>query len=141
MSSGSIKRCQLRTTRTGNINLPPGRVERTIQLLGRGEVLIRVGVCVRPSLVVWASTAGWAPPCPVRTGYIPPRPLTARVDFEQLDLAGESARQSQARKGASWYYRNDAEPLVLLRKQLKESLFKILRAESFDAVDKTTWRE
>jgi putative nucleotidyltransferase with HDIG domain len=141
MSSGSIKRFQLRTTRTGNFNLPPGRVERTIQILRRREVLIRVGMCIVASVIVWAATAGWAPPFTFRTGYIPPRPLTSRVDFEQLDLAGESARQIQARKGAPWYYRNDPEPLDLLRKQLKESLFKILRAESFDAVDKTTWRE
>ena len=98
-------------------------------------------MCLIASVIVWAATAGWAPPFTFRTGYIPPRPLTSRVDFEQLDQAGESARQIQARKGATWYYRNDPEPLVLLRKQLKESLFKILRSESYDAVDKTTWRE
>lgn len=141
MSNGSMKRYQSRATRTGNFNLPPGRVERTIQILRRREVLIRVGLCMIASILIWAATAGWAPPFSFRTGYIPPRPLTSRVDFEQLDVAGESARQIQQRKAAPWYYRNNPEPLVLLRKQVKESLFKILRAESFDAVDRNTWRE
>lgn len=74
----------------------------------------------------------WKPPFAYRTGFIPPRDLVARIDFEVPDLAGTQVAQARKRAEVITFYRNDPQPLNQRRENLKNQLFVILDAASYE---------
>ncbi|MCA9222504.1 MAG: HDIG domain-containing protein [Planctomycetales bacterium] len=142
MSAGSQKRT--RSDRVASVTLPPGRVARTRYYLQQPDVLVRLGLCVLAALAMWLITGAWTPAFPYRTGYVPPRDVVARVEFSVEDAARTEALRQQARSETLTLYENRSQPLTQLQQALKDKVFLLTAAESYDALEapaKTVWRE
>src|SRR5690606_7703496 len=61
-----------------------------------------------------------------------PRHLISRVDFQVVDQTATEAMRMQKRREALVYYVNRNQPLVQRRAELKDQLFLVLGAQSFD---------
>jgi putative nucleotidyltransferase with HDIG domain len=137
MSTGPPKR--KRSERAASLALPPGLIARVVELLRRGDVLLRLAMCMFAALAMWGATGGWVPPLNFRLGHTPARDLTARVDFEQINLRRTEEKQTAALANVAWVYRNDPQQLDQLQQALKGAIFQVLRAESYDALDMSVW--
>ncbi|HTN74246.1 MAG TPA: hypothetical protein VL096_03330, partial [Pirellulaceae bacterium] len=139
MASGTFKRT--RTDRTSGFVLPPGQLARTLESLRRGDVLLRFGLAALAALFLWLVTSGWSPPFAYRTGFIPARTIVARVKFERVDTERTADRDRQKRSEMLSIYEHDQKPLLQLQQLLRDNVFKLVRAESFDKVDKALWQQ
>src|SRR5688572_14850593 len=133
MASGSFKRP--RGDRVTGFSLPPGQFARTLETIRRGNVLLRLGLCVLTAVFLWLISAGWAPPFAYREGYIPARPIITRVEFQQEDPTATQERNSKLRQEMLVVYENDPKPLTQLQQALKEKVFRLVRAETFEKVN------
>jgi cyclic-di-AMP phosphodiesterase PgpH len=139
MATGNYKRP--RGDRVTGFSLPPGQFARALENVRRGDVLTRLGLCLGVAVLLWIFSAGWAPPFAYRTGFIPHRAIVARVEFQRVDVE-ETARQARRKRRETLaIYINDPRPLLQLQQALKEKVFRLLRAESFDQLDRATWSE
>ncbi len=139
MASGNFKRP--RGDRVSGFSLPPGQFARALENVRRSDVLLRVGLCALAAVFLWLVSAGWAPPFAYRTGYLPQRPIITRVEFQLEDKAGTAERNQKLRREMLVVYENDPKLIVQLQQALKEKVFRLVRAETFDKVDAATWRE
>ncbi|MEZ6099426.1 MAG: HDIG domain-containing protein [Pirellulaceae bacterium] len=139
MSTGNQAR--KRSERVAQLELPPSPWERGLLLLRRGDVLLRLGVCVIASLVMWLATAAWSPPFPYRIGQMPQRNIVARVEFKVKNEKATAEEKEKARRGIQCIYENDPQLLVQLREKLKGRVFELLRAESYEKFDRKVWDE
>jgi hypothetical protein len=115
--------------------LPPGRIARIVALVRRGDVLLRIGLCLTAALIMWGVTGAWAPPFSYRTGEVPPRNIVARASFRVQDEARTEARRQRARGEIVCTYQHDVQPLVELRQALTDRMFQLVRAPSFEELD------
>ncbi len=139
MSSTPTKRT--RSDRVATLKLPPGTFEKARKLVRRGDVLTRVGLCCATALLAWLLTGAWVPPFPYRVGDIPARNIVARVTFERVDEQGTIDAQDAARRVIDCVYVHDPRPLRELQLALKDKIFQLLSANSYDDVDKALWSE
>lgn len=107
----------------------------------RGDVLLRLGICVLAIVAMWAIVRGWHPPFGYRTNYTPPRSLTARVDFQQPDNEKTRRLREEAERAVTPIFVNNAAPLVKLRAELRDRLNELANAESLDKVKTGLWSE
>lgn len=121
--------------------MPPGMFARSLSVLRRTDVLVRVGLCILASLAMWGVTRSWAPAFSFRTGYVPTRDIIARVDFTEQDLVETEKRREQARAQAEWVYEHNPRPLEELRQELKNKVSQLASVESYDKVDPGLWHE
>ena len=138
MSTGHFRRY-----RPGKGGFAPSRgtLARVMESLRRPEVLIRLSMCAAAAVVMWLLTGAWEPLFSYRPGYIPPRDLLARVEFQVPDLSATDKLKDEARRSTEAVYINDVEKLDQVRRELSNKLAEILVAESFDKVDKAKWDE
>ena len=134
MASGNYKRP--RGDRVSGFSLPPGQFARALDSIRRSDVLLRLGLCLLAALFLWLVSAGWAPPFAYREGYIPPRPIIARVQFQRVDDEATRAQERRKRREALVVYEHDPKPIAQLQQGLKEKVFRVLRAKSFDEVER-----
>ena len=139
MSTGHHK--VTRADRVASLELPPGKWRLIWRALRSREVALRVGLCVVATIVMWAVTAAWAPPFAFRTGYVPRRDVTARTSFEMRDQDRENQIIQQRRAATICYYENNVQPLIQIQQSLKDKVFHIVAADSYQKVDETTWGE
>ncbi len=139
MSSGQSKRT--RSDRVATLKLPPGTMERAWKTMHRGDVMARVALCGVTALVIWAATGAWVPPLGFREGDIPTRNVVARVTFERVDEQATLEARNAARRIADCVYAHDPRPLVELQQALKDKIFTLRAAETFDDVDPSLWSE
>ncbi len=129
-----------RSDHVASIALPPGQVARVLGNLQRGDVLIRIGLCLIAALLMWLLTGGWKPPFGYRAGYIPIRNIDARVDFSVRDPEGTKRLRELKRSEVMCVYSNDPKLLREMQSGLKSALFTVLGAASYDELDKETWQ-
>jgi len=103
-------------TERATLALPPGALRRTLHTVRRGDVLLRLSICVVSVVAIWALSAAWAPPFAFRTGYTPARDIVARLDF--LNPTATLEAREAARRQVRYVYRQDPAPLVQLRSAL-----------------------
>jgi len=115
--------------------MPPGQWERAWRSLRRRDVLARVAVALAASIVLCIVIRGWEPPFALRTGYVPQRDLTARVDFSLPDPVATASAQQQARRRTPWVFRHDPAPLLRMRTSLMDALGRVRAAEKVEQVD------
>ena len=144
MSTNSPRR--KRPDRAARIELPPGQISRLMTYVRRGDVLLRVGLCLLAATVMWAATRGWSPPFSYTSGYIPQRDIRAIVDFStgELDVPENERRRQRARARTICIYTHDVQPLVELREALKNRVFQITHGEAFENLseeDQKAWQE
>src|SRR4051812_6403585 len=105
MSTPPKKRTRL--NRVAPLDLPPNRLERALMALQRGDVLLRLFLCLLTAVAIWALTGGWAPPFTYRVDYVPPRDITAKVDFERVDEEQTRLERDRKMQQAASVYRQD----------------------------------
>jgi len=133
-----------RSDLVAGLRLPPGQLTRSLDQLRRGNVLLRIGMAAVAALLMWGVTFAWTPPLRYRAGFIPPRDVAARAAFSDFDPIETRNRRALARRQAQCYYVNDKSELIHLRTALKDSVFEITDAASFDALnqsDDSVWSE
>lgn len=132
MSYSASKR--YRSNRADPIGLPPGLIGKTWTALQRGPVLMRLGVCLLAAAAMWLVTGAWAPSFSYRTGYVPPRDVITRVNFEvENPEKTNEARQARKRE-LPHVYNNNPKQLEEVREELKNKLFEVLKAPSFEDI-------
>jgi len=135
MSTGTSKRHR------SSLVLPPGQIARTVAYLRRTDVLTRLGLCLLAALLMWIVTSGWAPPFAFRTGDLPPRDIVARTEFSLEDPAATDVLKDEIRESVVNIYSHDVQHILDVQKELKDRVFQIIRAESYEKLDKELWRK
>lgn len=138
MSSGQFRRYR---PGKGGFARSHGSMARLMEALRRPDVLIRLAMCAAAAVVMWLLTGAWEPLFSYRPGYIPPRDLLAKVEFQILDPSATDKLKDEARRSTMAVYTNDLEKLDQVRRELSNKLADVLVAESFDKVDKAKWEE
>jgi hypothetical protein len=140
MSTGNQRRT--RSDRVAGLQLPPGNAERLFGKLRRGDVLLRVGLALLAALAMWAATGAWAPRFAFRSGYTPARDIVARTTFSVVDKEATEKLRRRARSQTLAVYYNDKQRLVEMRNALKDAIFQVTNAESFESLsekDRRVW--
>ncbi len=128
-----------RSERVAALELPPGYFERTFGHLRRSDVLTRIALCFLAAIIMWMVTGAWAPPFSFRSGYTPPRNIDARIAFGVVDPVETDKLRKQKRGETKCVYVHDSQPLKELRSALKNQIFKVLAAESYEEVEDNLW--
>ncbi len=105
------------------------------------QIIQRIGFALLAALLMWGGSGAWAPSFPYRTGYVPPRDIVAHTRFQRPDPKETEARQRQVRSETLLVYQHDVQPLIELRKALKNQVFQIIRSESLREINPSVWRE
>ena len=128
MSTGSKKK--RRIDRVTSVEMPPGVWGTLWDQLRRGHVLVRLALCALTALLLWAITAGWAPPFPYHWGDVLPRDIVARTQFERPDEEATRKARDQARSLAIAMYDQDPTQLEQLRAKIENDVTELLAAKS-----------
>lgn len=132
MSTGSKKR--KRSERVATVALPPGVWGHLRSHLRRGHVLVRLAACALAAIALWFVTRGWAPPQPYRLGDIPARDVTARTQFDQVDVEATREAREKARKLSVAIFDQDPTPLTQLRAKLENDVSQVVAADDLSKV-------
>jgi putative nucleotidyltransferase with HDIG domain len=139
MSTGSQKRT--RSERVAALELPPRLWGRAFETLRRGDVLLRLGICLFAAVVMWSSTRAWSPPFPYHIGQVPQRSIVARANFEVENSRQTEKNRDEARRQARYVYKNDPEPLRQMLATLKGQVVQLRDAETYDEATAKIWAE
>ena len=130
MSTSSNKRAG--KERLQSLGIPKNRfVQWWSDHRGTG-LWIRGAMVTIAALVMMTLCRTWEPPFPYRTGDYPTRDLIARVEFQMPDEAATEASRIQKKRETLAFYANRSQPLSQRREELKDQLFLVLDALSFD---------
>jgi cyclic-di-AMP phosphodiesterase PgpH len=130
-----------RRRRAGAVDAPPGFFGTLLETASRGDVLLRLGLCLAAAAVLLVMLHGWEEPFPFQLGSVPPRGVVARVPFERPDAEGTREAQQRAAARVRIVYAQDKAPVVRLRDGLKNRVAEIAAAESLGRVSKDAWLE
>jgi putative nucleotidyltransferase with HDIG domain len=139
MASGTQKRT--RSERVAALELPPGAFERALMYCRRGEVLLRLGLCVLTILALWCVTLSWSVPMEFQRDYTPSRNIVAKVPFQKIDLDKTSEARRIAASKVSFVYDHDQDELVQLRAAMQNRALQVAGAKSLADLDKKVWDE
>lgn len=137
MANGNKRRG--RFDRAAALDLPPGMFARTCEYLRRGDVALRIGLCLLTAVVICVATRSWAPAFAYRTGFTPQRDILANFKLPN-ETATEEARR-EARERIRYVYENDPKPLVNLRGALQNRVSELLTAPAFNEEVERRWPE
>ena len=93
-----------RRDRVVGIETTPSPLARLGELLHRGDVLLRLGMCLVAAIVMLLVTRAWQAPMQHREGQIPRRAVVASVPFEVPDEKKVEEEQNRARRQARQVY-------------------------------------
>ncbi len=130
-----------RRRRAGAVDVPLGFFGTLLETASRGDVLLRLGLCLAAAAVLLVMLHGWEEPFPFQIGSVPPRGVVARVPFERPDAEGTREAQQRAAARVRVVYAQDKAPVVRLRDGLKNRVAEIAAAESLGRVSKEAWLE
>ena len=139
MASGNQKRT--RSERVAALELPPGSLERALDYLKRGDVLLRLGMCLLAVVALWSVTLSWSIPLEYHRNYTPPRNIVAKIPFQKADPEKTREARALAANNVSFVYDLDKDPLVQLRAALQNRAVQVAGAKSLDDLDKKAWAE
>ena len=129
MSSPSGNPKRTRSDRVATLKLPPGTIERALETVRRGDVLLRLSLCIVTAVAVWAVTGSYTPPFSYRTGDVPSRNIISRVDFDRIDKNATRNNENEKRRLQNCFYTHDSSELQKLREALKDRIFQLKGAE------------
>lgn len=121
-----------RSERAQTLGTQPRRFSVWMQQVREASVLLRLEIAAAAMLIMLVACQTWQPRFTYRIGDIPYRDIVARIDFEVVDVVGTQLAQARRRSEVVVLYRNDTRLLDQLRERLKNDLFVILDASSFE---------
>jgi putative nucleotidyltransferase with HDIG domain len=130
-----------RRRRSGAVDAPQGFFGALLETASRGDVLLRLGLCLAAAAVLLVMLHGWEEPFPFQTGSVPPRGVVSRVPFERPDAEGTREAQQRAAARVRIVYAQDKAPVVRLRDGLKNRVAEIAAADGLGRVSKEAWLE
>jgi cyclic-di-AMP phosphodiesterase PgpH len=133
MSTPSSKRT--RSERVASLQLGTVTWKVLWHRIANGAVLLRLSLALITALIITVVFQGWNPPFPYRDGYVSPRAIVARVEFEMPDPAKTALNKAQQAREVVCIYENRRQPLLQLRGALKDHFFKILGAKDEASLD------
>ena len=137
MNSGSSKRH--RGHRVSGLDPIPKLSTQIWSSITRGDVLLRVFLCVLATIVMVIATQAWIPPFSYREGYTPVRDIVASVDFNVPNPGKVERERENARRDARQVYVNNPQAIKSLQTELLSEITKIIAAESFDEDIQQIW--
>jgi putative nucleotidyltransferase with HDIG domain len=93
---------------------------------------------------MWGAMGSWTPPFAYHLGDTPTRGIVARTRFSVEDPDETAKSRRQARAQTLCVYQHDKQPLVNLRQALKDSVFRLTSAASFEKLtpeERTVWND
>ncbi len=139
MLTGNQKKT--RSERVAALELPPNLADRFLGSLQRGEVWLRIGLCLIAAVFLWVVTSSWAPPFSFRSGFVPERDIMARVEFKKFDPDATHDARRRAENQVTFVYSQDPSALVQLRGALRNQLVEISNAPTLEALKSDVWKE
>lgn len=107
--------------------------------LQRGDVLLRLGMCLATAIIVWAISGAWAPAFTFRRDYVPSRDVTARILVERADPEQTRRAREKASDQEPYVYEQDPKDLELHQASLVVLLDEIEAHEDSAALKPETW--
>ncbi|EMI56718.1 HD family phosphohydrolase [Rhodopirellula sallentina] len=98
----------------------------------KGNLAIRFGFALIAAIAVLALCRTWQPAFSYRMGAIPARDLMSRVTFQVPDRVATDDQRERKRREVLTLYRNTPGRLEQLRAALRNRLFLVLGASSFE---------
>lgn len=130
MSSGSKQRNKQQ--RIDNLGIEKSRFSSWWQDSDKTDVTIRIAMATAAAVLLLLFCLSWRPPFAYREGAVPSRNLVSRVSFDLPDPAATEQLQEQRRREIEAFYRNRTGPLDQLRARLRDQLFLVLSAPTYD---------
>ena len=139
MANGGQRRT--RSERVAALELPPGRWERVWLALCHRDVLARLGLAFVAAVAVCAIIQAWDPPLRWRTGKVPTRYVTSRVEFQKEDHEATVQAQQKRRDETLAVFAQDVKPLEQLRALLGTTITDLTKAETLNDATRKLWNE
>ncbi|SMP53236.1 hypothetical protein SAMN06265222_10481 [Neorhodopirellula lusitana] len=98
----------------------------------KGDLAIRFGMAILAAIALLALCKTWQPAFSYRHGAIPARDLMTRVTFQVPDKVATDDLRERKRREVLTLYRNTPKRLEQLRAALRNRLFLVLGASSFE---------
>lgn len=131
--SGANK-TRTRQERIDSLGIQKPRLVQWWQDSDKADFAIRIAIAVVAAVALLAFCQTWRPPFAFRKDGIPPRDLITRVTFEVPNESETKTLRDRKRSEQLAFYSNSPKQLDLLRAALKDQLFLVLGAPSFDAL-------
>lgn len=130
MSGASKQRA--RQERIESLGIQKPRLVQWWQDSDKADFATRVAIAVVAGISLLLACQTWKPPFSYRPGDIPPRDLVTRVSFDVPDDIETDRARERRRREQIVFYGNRTQPLDELRAALRDELFLVLNAPSFD---------
>ena len=108
----------------------PGHWERAWLGLCHRDVLSRMALALVAAVAVCAIIQAWDPPIHWRTGMVPTRYVTARVEFKQENENETEQARLKAREETKAVFIQDVKPLEQLRADLRNTIAELTKTET-----------
>ncbi|TWU48040.1 HD family phosphohydrolase [Rubripirellula reticaptiva] len=129
--SGASKN-RTRQERVESLGIQKPRWIQWWQNSDKADVSSRVGIALIAALALLLVCETWRPPFAYRLNAIPARDLISRVTFEVPNIDETKTLQDRKRREQLAFYRNRPQPIDQLNAALRDQLFLVLSAPSFD---------
>src|SRR5208283_1154860 len=93
------------------------------------DVLSRMALALVAAVAVCAIVQAWDPPRHWRTGMVPTRYVTSRVEFKQENKNETAQAEVKAREETKAIFAEDARPLEQLRADLRNTIAELTKTE------------
>jgi len=130
-----------RAKRGSSVEAPQGFLGKLLERMLRGEVMLRLGLCLAAGVGLLVLLHGWAEPLPYRPGGVVARGVAARVPFEKPDQDRTRVARERAAAQVRVVYTQDKAPFVRLRDGLKNRIAEIAAADGLAGVSRDVWLE
>ncbi len=118
--------------RIESLGLPKSRFSQWWQTNDKRDLAVRFGIVAAGAVALLILCETWRPPFAFREGMIPARELITRVRMEVPDEKKTEAARDEKRRSVLAMYRNRPGPLKQLKAAIRNPLFLVLGAKSFD---------
>lgn len=133
-----------RSDLTTGVALPPGHLRQFWRDFWQVDVLRRIGICLVATLCMWGALGSWKPPFAYHLNDTPTRGIVARQAFSVEDPDETKNRRDRAKAQTLCIYKHDKQSLVNLRQALKDNVFRLNNAASYEKLtteEKAVWNE
>lgn len=124
-----------RQERINSLGIAKPRLVQWWHSADKVEACVRIVMAITALAALLAVCQSWRPPFAFRLGAIPARDLVSRVTFEVPNVEETRVLQDRKAREVLAYYRNRSQPLDQLRASLRDQLFLVLGASSFEQMN------